>query len=89
MTDTTERRSILDKDALLPISLIAAPLAFSFWLGSRLNALDSRLASIEQTLEEVGGRKVSIEDFRVWRADFARQNPTLDIPRMQQTGIDR
>lgn len=84
-----DRRPILDKDALLPISLIAAPLIFAFWLGSRLNALDSRLVSIEQTLEEVGGRKVSIEDFRVWRADFARQNPALDIPRMQQTGTER
>ena len=84
-----DRRPILDKDALLPINLIVAPLAFSFWMGSRLNALDSRLASIEQTLEEVGGRKVSIEDFRVWRADFARQNPSLDIPRMQQTGASQ
>ena len=84
-----DRRPILDKDALLPISLIVAPLVFSFWLGSRLNALDSRLQSIEYTLEEVGGRKVSIEDFRVWRADFARQNPSLDIPRMQQNGASQ
>lgn len=82
MTDT-DRRPILDKEVLLPISLVAAPLIFSFWLGSRLNALDSRLANIERTLDDVGTRKVSLGDFRAWRADLQLKNPTLDVPIMK------
>lgn len=74
------RRPILDRDTLFPGSVAIAFGISAFYLGGKIQGVEGRLQSIEDTLVDVADRNVSRQEFEVYKARLQAANPSLVVP---------
>lgn len=70
----------LDQNTLVPLGVVVSVMLGLFgahtWLDARLDLIDARL----ERIEDVNSDRWTVTDQRLWAAELARTNATLNVP---------
>ena len=71
-----EVKSLINKDTLMPLSLVIALCGGVIWISSQLNSINYKLDALEGKLEDQWTRR----DMENWSLKLKLQNPNITLP---------
>ena len=71
-----EVKSLINKDTLMPLSLVIALCGGVIWISSQLNSINYKLDALEGKLEDQWTRR----DMENWSLKLKLQNPDITLP---------
>lgn len=80
MSETSNRKTVLSRDTLMPLGMVLTICGGLLWINTKLVNIQFQLTTLEGKLEDQWTRR----DMENWGLKLKMSNPDITIPGMEQ-----